>query len=43
MTNTISSNLDVEQVEETFCSIIGADLPEIQLIADRVAECFFNA
>lgn len=42
MTETMSSNLDVEQVEETFCSIIGNNLPEIQLISDRIAECFFN-
>lgn len=43
MTDTNSSNLDVGQVEETMCSIIGSSLPEIALVADRVAECFFNA
>jgi hypothetical protein len=43
MTGTNSSNLDVAQVEETMCSIIGADLQEIALIGDRIAECFFNA
>lgn len=42
MAEVNSSNLTPEQVEETMCSIIGANYQEIGLVAHRVAECFFN-
>lgn len=42
MAEVTSSNLAPDQVEETMCSIIGANLPDICLISDRIAECFFN-
>ena len=42
MAGVNSSELTVKQVEETLCEIVGKDGPEMMLIADRVAECFFN-
>ena len=42
MADVGSSNLTPDQVEETMCTIIGQNHAEIGLIADRVAECFFN-
>lgn len=42
MSSVNSSELTPLQVEETMCSIFGAHGPEMMLIADRVAECFFN-
>jgi len=37
-----SSDLTPDQVEETMCSIFGYHAPEMVMLADRVAECFFN-
>lgn len=42
MAEVNSSDLSPEQVEETMCSIVGQNYAEIGLIADRIAECFFN-
>lgn len=42
MSSVNSSDLTPLQVEETMCSIFGSHGPEMMLIADRVAECFFN-
>lgn len=42
MSQVGSSELTPSQVEETMCSIFGAHGPEMSLIADRIAECFFN-
>ena len=42
MAEVNSSALTPLQVEETMCSIYGSNGPEMNLIADRIAECFFN-
>jgi hypothetical protein len=42
MAEVNSTDLTPLQVEETMCSIVGQNYAEIGLIADRIAECFFN-
>lgn len=42
MSDVNSSDLTPSQVEETMCSIFGTHGPEMLVIADRIAECFFN-
>lgn len=42
MSNTVAADLTPLQTEETIADIFGHNGPEMCMVADSVAECFFN-